>query len=91
MVKSRDLETLAANMRKKQTWADIEETLKNDPRILLIRDAMTSRLIFSCDRFCAWMIARCLSWFSRMRLEASWTRHVRLRWVMGTAILALLL
>ena len=35
MVKSRDLETLAANMRKKQTWADIEETLKNDPRIRL--------------------------------------------------------
>ena len=52
MVKSRDLETLAANMRKKQTWADIEETLKNDPRILLPdRRALTMWNSFELARF----------------------------------------
>jgi len=52
MVKSRDLETLAANMRKKQTWADIEETLKNDPRIMLPdRRALTMWNSFELARF----------------------------------------
>ena len=35
MSKSRDLETLTAHMQKKQSWGDIEETLKNQPRIRL--------------------------------------------------------
>ena len=29
---SRNLETLTAGMRKKLSWADIEETIKKDPK-----------------------------------------------------------
>ena len=34
-MKSRSLETLTAGMRKKLSWADIEETIKKDPNVKL--------------------------------------------------------
>ena len=52
MSKSRDLETLTAHMRKKQTWGDIEETLRKDPRIRLPdRRALTMWNSFELARF----------------------------------------
>ena len=52
MSKSRDVETLAANMHKKQTFAEVEETLKNDPRVRLPdRRALTIWNSFELARF----------------------------------------
>ena len=34
-MKSPNLETLTAGMRKKLSWADIDETLKKDPKVKL--------------------------------------------------------
>ena len=52
MSKSRDVETLAANMHKKQSFAEVEETLKNDPRVRLPdRRALTLWNSFELARF----------------------------------------
>ena len=51
-MKSRNLETLTAGMRKKLSWADIEETIKKDPKVKLPdRRALTLWNGFDLSRF----------------------------------------
>jgi len=51
-MKSRDLETLTANMRKKLSWADFEEAIKKDPKTKLPdRRALTLWNGFELSRF----------------------------------------
>ena len=51
-MKSRDLETLAANMRNKLSWANIEDAIKKDPKMKLPdRRALTLWNGFELSRF----------------------------------------
>ena len=52
MSKSRDVETLTAHMRKKQSWADIDETLAKQPKIRMPnRRALAMWSSFDLARF----------------------------------------